>query len=168
MGIDQAVRLGAAALRYIRSRLTVSQDVRVEHRPMVRVVAAERQQFGFFGPGVTQSGNSMTRQLDPAAVILKNESGAAAFAVVIFDPENAAIMACVPAVSPLGQGTDEAHRIGRTPVGLSRPLQIGSDYELYCQDRFGSWHLTKFHVGIRALRCAAFSVRHRQSANTRG
>ena len=73
---------------------------------------------------------------------------------MVFDPENAAILARVEVVTTLGEGTDEAHRIGKVTVGLNRPLLIGNDYELYYQDTFGSWYLTKFHVGKLEIDCA--------------
>jgi hypothetical protein len=142
---DAALKAGFTAVRYVASRLRVSNDVRVGQQPMVRVVATYLPQIGILVPCVPAPDDFLSQRIDPDTIILKNIGPGPALAAVVFDPENAALLGSVPAVMPLGHGVDEAHRIGRATVDLTRALEVGNHYALYYQDRL-RWYLTRFHV----------------------
>jgi hypothetical protein len=116
------------------------------------VIAARLPQFGIIGPGI-EPGPDFYAQLDPRKLILKNVGKGPALAVVIFHPDDAALVGGIQVVMPLGDGIDEAHRIGRVTLSLQRPIASGEDYELYCQDSLGGWHLTRFRPGKHTIDC---------------
>jgi hypothetical protein len=144
--IVSIVALGVSVAAY----RVASNAFRLAHSPLVRVVGAFAPQFGVLGRGVSHI-SPQVLELD--RVILKNIGPAPALAVVAFDPEQSATLGEAQLVEPLGAGEDEASRIGRVTLTLQRPMVMGNDYHLYCQDTLGGWHLTRFRPWNGKIEC---------------
>jgi hypothetical protein len=126
----------------------------VGHRPLVRVVASVAPQiFSLGGRKTEPSLPANTIEIELNQVVLKNIGSASALTVVAFDPEDAAVIASVDLVEPLGAGKIESERIGRVTLMFQRNMTIGHSYELYYQSTLGEWHLTKFRPMPRKVEC---------------
>lgn len=134
----------------IRALHLATQTFRLEHRPLIRVVATFRPQVGVLGG---HGSHIDALLLDPTQLLLKNVGRGPGLTVVAFDPDVSALLGDVEVVEPLGPGEAESTRLGRVVLQLRRPMVRDHTYELYYQDVRGAWHLTRFRPRPQKIEC---------------
>jgi hypothetical protein len=122
-----------AALIARSSRTFAALTLRLNSRPIVRVVATE-----------AEAGDSDSHTIDLKVVKVKNVGRGHAITLVVFEPTRHEIMKTLDVLEPLGSGQTEATRLGNVTLELDAPMLLASDYAIYYQDVFGDWHRTLF------------------------
>jgi hypothetical protein len=147
MEIVNAIASVVAIVISVAAWRLASKTVRLEHQPMIRVVTAFVPRIGVLGRDMGPA------ELEMETVFLKNAGRGPGLAVIAFDPERSAIIGRVEIVEPLGDGTEEADRLGRVDMTLQPPMVMDHKYELYYQDRLSAWHLTRFCPRRAKIEC---------------
>lgn len=125
-----------------------ARTVRQDHRPIVFVAPFYR------GTMPLDTSDERRKKMANDTVVLENVGRGPALSVIVYDGRRGAVLANAAVVEPLNGGARKTAS-ARLPMALSQAIEADAEYELYCQDVFEDWHLTRFWIGAPGtIRCS--------------